>query len=332
MSYVTVKGPTGYGLMSLTWRPTPLSQQQCFDVINYALDQGVTFFNSGEFYGNNDDKVAGLKLLKAYFEKYPENRARMTICVKGSCRLDTMMPDNSKEYLVESVENICSFFPDGKLDLFEPARLDLVHPIEETITNLVSLVNSGKIGGIALSEVSADSIRRAYKVFPHISYVEEEFSMMSTTILHDGVNDACRDLGIPIVAYSPLGRGYLTGTVKSMSDIPQGDIRRYLGRFNSDEILKANFSLVELVGKMAKKKNVTEAQIALAWIRKHNQFPEKYATYIPIPSASTVLRMKENLEVIELTDEEFDELNKGIEGIEVKGWRYNEMAEHFLEV
>ncbi|VEU24159.1 DEKNAAC105407 [Brettanomyces naardenensis] len=325
------QGATGYGLMSLTWRPDPIEPQKFFDAINVALDEGVTFFNSGEFYGPNDDRLLNLELLRDYFKKYPSNRSKMTVSVKGCSNLKTLAPDNSKESIEESVNRISSYFPDGKIDLFEPARMDLVHSVEEVIEALKPFIESGKIGGISLSEVNGDTIRRAYKVYPKISYVEEEFSLMHRAIFQNGVNSVCKEYNIPIVAYSPLGRGYLTGTIKTLEDIPEGDIRRYLGRWSSDDILKANYGLVELVTKVAKRKGCTPGQVALGWIRKHNEFPDKYARIIPIPSAASEPRLRENLTVVGLTDEEFEEINKEVERIDVKGYRYSKEAERFLE-
>ncbi|KAG7893679.1 hypothetical protein KL906_002312 [Ogataea polymorpha] len=327
---VEIKGSTGYGLMSLTWRPQPVSYEQAFATINNALSDGIEFFNAGEFYGNlPNDKHANLELLRAYFAKYPESRSKMVVSVKGCVDLPNP-PDNSPESIAKSIRNIASYFPDGMFDIFEPARQDGKHPIEEVVRSIVPFIEQGVVSGISLSEVSATTVRRAAKLFP-ISCVEVEFSLWSRDILSNGVMDACRDLGIPVIAYSPLGRGYLTGQIKSVDDIPEGDFRRTLDRFSSQEVLENNMSVVKLVEELARQKKCTLAQIALAWIRKHNEFPEKYARVIPIPSSSTPARNHENNTEIPLTDSEFAALNEQLDKIEIRGGRYNAHAADYLE-
>lgn len=329
---VPIKGSTGYGLMSLTMRPQPVPKQRAFDAINEAVELGVKFFNAGEFYGNDDDRLANLELLRDYFAKHPENREKMVVSVKGCVDYKTFVPNNTKENLEKSVEKVISFFPGKTVDIYEPARMDTVHPVEDVMKALIPFVNAKKIRGISLSEVGADTIRRAYKAFPAISCVEVEFSLMQRDILHNGINDACRELGIPIIAYSPLGRGFLTGEIKSVDDIPEGDFRRITGRLGSNAMLNANFPIVEVVLQIAKSKNCTPAQVALAWVRKHNEFPDKYAHIIPIPSGSSPKRVKENMAAVELSDDEFESINKKVAGITIKGSRYNEYAAKYLNV
>ncbi|VEU23220.1 DEKNAAC104355 [Brettanomyces naardenensis] len=323
----TIKGPTGYGLMTLTLRAKPISKQQCFDVINAAVNEGVTFFNTGEFYGGPANPYGNMELFKEYLEKYPENRSKMVISVKGAFSFQTMRPDTSEEGLTRSIDNINKYFDNY---IFEPARMDLIHPVEDVMTNLSKHVGDGKVIGLSLSEVKGSTVRRAHKVYPKLSFIEVEYSIMERGILTNGVNDACRDLKIPIIAYSPLGNGFLTGSIKSLKDFDENDMRRMHGRFSSDELIKENYKIVEVVLKMAEKKNCTPAQIALGWIRKHNEFPEKYAQIIPIPSASSVERLKENLKLVELTDDEFDEINSKIEEIEIKGARMIKAGEKYL--
>ncbi|KAG7824671.1 hypothetical protein KL909_001893 [Ogataea angusta] len=327
---VAIRGNTGYGLMSLTWRPRPVPHDQAFSTINNALADGVEFFNAGEFYGNlPNDKHANLELLRAYFAKYPESRAKMVVSVKGCVDIPNP-PDNSPENIAKSIRNIASYFPDGTFDIFEPARQDGKHSVEEVVRSIVPFIEEGVIRGISLSEVSASTVRRAAKVHP-LSCVEVEFSLWSRDILRNGVMEACRDLGIPVIAYSPLGRGYLTGQIKSVDDIPEGDFRRMLDRFSSQEVLENNRSVVRLAEELARQKKCTAAQIALAWIRKHNEFPEKYARVIPIPSSSTPARNRENNTEIPLTDAEFADLNAKLNRIEIRGGRYNAHAVEYLE-
>ncbi|GME84796.1 unnamed protein product [Ambrosiozyma monospora] len=329
---IPIEGSTGYGLMSLTWTSPDkiIPQEQAFETINNALADGVRFFNSGEFYGTGDPHL-NLKYLRAYFEKYPKNRSKMIISVKGSVDLTTLAPDNSPENIKKSIENIVSYFPNNYIDLFEPARQDLKHSVEDVVKAIIPFIEAGKVGGISLSEVKGETIERANKIYP-ISCVEVEFSMWATEPLTNGTNDVCRKNGVPIIGYSPLGRGFLTGNIKSTADIDKGSILNWFGRFKDDETIKANYSVVELVTEYAKSKGVSNAQIALAWIRKHNDFPEKYARFVPIPSSSNPKRNHENNTVVELTDAEFDAINEKLSKLKFIGSRYTEAAEQFLNV
>lgn len=172
-----------------------------------AIAQGVNFFNGGEFYGPPERN--SLHLLRTYFTKHPEQADNIVISIKGGGVPPGPAPDGSPQNVKRSIDE-CLRILDGKkfLDLFEVSRVDPKTPIETTTQAIGEYVKAGKIGGISLSECSADSIRRAAKVH-EIACVEVEFSLWSTEILHNGVAQTCAELGIPIVAYSPLGRGFL---------------------------------------------------------------------------------------------------------------------------
>lgn len=172
-----------------------------------ALDGGSNFWNGGELYGTPE--LNSLHLLRDYFTKYPDDADKVVISIKGGMKPGALEPDGSRENVQRSI-NECLRVLDGKksLDIFECARVDKKVPIEDTISYIAEFVKAGKLGGISLSEVSAQSIRRAAKVHP-IACVEVEFSLYSTDILHNDIAQACGELGIPIVAYSPLGRGFL---------------------------------------------------------------------------------------------------------------------------
>ncbi|KAH3670757.1 hypothetical protein OGAPHI_001273 [Ogataea philodendri] len=335
-SPVPISGPTGYGLMSLTVRPKPIPYEQAFAAINNAIADGVTFLNGGEFYGinvfNPDPTVEkkpyeNLKLIKAYFEKYPENRSKVTVSIKGC--LGAKGPDCSPEGVKRSIENIASYFPENKFDLFETGRMDHSVSVEDFIKSVIPFIERGTIKGISLSEVNANTIRRAAAVYP-ISCVEVELSLWSTDILFNGVMDTCKELGIPVIAYSPLGRGYLTGSIKSVDDLDKADYRRSFDRFASQEAIDANKSIIDNIAKFAKAKNATLAQIALSWVRSFSEYPEKYPTVIPIPSASTAERNHENNTHIKLSKAEFDELTNLVTNQKIYGGRYAAMFEPHL--
>lgn len=244
--------------------------------------------------------------------------------------LTTYETDNSPESIKTSIENILRIL-DGKkkIDIFQSARVDRKIPIEDAIRTMAEYVKAGKIGGIGLSEASAATIRRAHAVHP-IAAVEVEFSLWATEILQNGVATTCAELGIPIVAYSPLGRGFLTGGIRSIDDIPDGDVRRLLDRFQPESFEK-NLKLVEAINKVATKKGVTPAQLALAWV-KHQSQKNGMPVIIPIPGAVKDERVRENMAHIDVTDEEMAEINTILASIEIVGTRYTQAMEATLFV
>jgi pyridoxine 4-dehydrogenase len=193
----------------LTWRPKPPSQDQAFEAMRTALSLGANAWNGGELYGTPQRN--SLHLLNEYFTKYPKDAEKVVLSIKGGLKAGQMEPDGSKENIDRSIGE-CLKVLDGKkkLDLFECARVDSKVPIEETISYIAEYVKSGKLGGISLSEVNANTIRRAHKTHP-ISAVEVEISLWATEAFENGVAQTCAELGIPIIAYSPLGRGFLVG-------------------------------------------------------------------------------------------------------------------------
>ena len=180
---------------------------QCFKVMKAALNNGATFWNGGQFYGPPDRN--SLQLLDKYFTKYPEDADQIVLSIKGGMDMEKRMPVGDEAGVRRSVDN-CLEVLDGKkkLDLFECARVDPDTPVEETMRVLKTYVDAGQLGGISLSEVSASTIRRAAKV-AKIECVEIELSMFATEAIENGVTETCHELGTPIIAYSPLGRGFL---------------------------------------------------------------------------------------------------------------------------
>ena len=178
-----------------------------------ALEKGSNLWNGGEFYGTQERN--SLHLLNEYFTKFPEDAEQVVLSIKGGMKPGQMMPDGSEENVSRSI-NECLRLLDGKkfLDIFECARVDPNVPIETTVSAIAKYVKQGKIGGISLSECNAQTIRRASKVHK-ISAVEVEFSLWATDILTNDVASTCAELDIPIVAYSPLGRGFLVCHITS---------------------------------------------------------------------------------------------------------------------
>ncbi|KAI9835815.1 MAG: Pyridoxine 4-dehydrogenase [Sclerophora amabilis] len=320
-------GTTAFGLMNLTWRPQQTPDEQAFAAMDRAISLGAIFWFGAEFYGQPDPTL-NLHLLRRYFTSRPQNADKVVLCIKGGADITTKKPKGSPTDVKASVDH-CNQILGGtkKIDVFSCARVDKTVPFEETISALAEYVKQGKIGGIGLSESSADTIRRASKVHP-ISNVEVEFSLWATEILENGVAEACKEHGIPVTAYAPLGRGFLTGQIRSPSDIPEGDIRHHLDRFQPENFDK-NFDLVDAVQKVAEKKGVTNSQLALAWVKAHSG-KGSMPTIIPIPGATRESQVAENCVDISLSEQEKTELDKMVASVVVKGLRYNAMMEGSL--
>lgn len=281
-----------------------------------SLAAGANFWNAGEFYGTPE--LNSLTLLNAYFTKYPEDASKVVLSVKGG--LHNMHPDGSPENVKRSIGN-CLRLLDGKkkIDIFECARVDKNTPIEVTLKALEEHVKNGDIGGIALSEVSAATIERAVKVTKIVA-VEVEFSLWSLDPLSNGVAAACAKNDIPLVAYSPIGRGMLTGEIQSRKDMPEGDMRLHYPRF-SEENFPKNLELVKDLQEIAKEKGCTSAQLAIAWVKQQSK-KDGNPVIIPIPGATTVPRVQENSTDIQLDSAELAKISKVLDSFEVKGDRY----------
>ena len=283
-----------------------------------ALKSGANFWNGGELYG--PPHANSLQLLNRYFTKYPEDADKVVISIKGSVSRTKRGPDNSEENIRRSIDE-CLKVLDGKkfLDLFEPARQDPNVPLEETMNAMARYIKEGKLGGISLSEVTEEQIRNAAKLHK-ISAVDVEMSLQTPDVLNNGVAKTCAELDIPLVAYSPLGRGLLTATFSKPEDIDKGDIRHHLPRFQPGNMEK-NAAMGLEVQKVAKGKGCTPAQVALAWVRSYSG-KEGFGTIIPIPGSTTEERTIENGIKVTLSDEELKELEEIIQKTIVTGSRY----------
>jgi len=318
-------GSTGYGLMSLTWRPNPQPIEESLKAMKTAIEVGNVFWNGGEFYGTPE--YNSLHLLNKYFTKYPEDASKVVLSIKGAVK--DMHPDGSPEGIKRSVEN-CLKLLDGKksIDIFEPARVDKNTPIETTLKALEEYVKAGKIGGISLSEVSAATIHRAVKVTKIVA-VEVELSLWSLDILNNGVAAACAEHNIPVVAYSPIGRGMLTGEIQKLDDIQDRFFLTTIPKFQPGNFEK-NLELVRKLQEFASKKGCTPAQLAISWVRhlsKKNGNPE----IIPIPGTTTPERIRENAKDVGLTSSESEAIDSILKSFTVQGGRYGGPAAAHIE-
>ncbi|SCU88716.1 LADA_0E11694g1_1 [Lachancea dasiensis] len=317
---------SGYGLMGLT-APQLTARDQAFGALDKAieLNRAPVLLNVGEFYGPD---FRNLHLARDYFAARPGAREKTIVSCKGCIDAKTLTPTGDRASVVKSVENCLREFG-GPIDVFEPARIDSKlagsEPFAaETFDTLVEFIENGKIGAISLSEVTEEQIRAIdAKYHKYIVCVEVELSLFSPHILSDGVADACNELGLPILCYSPLCRGLLTGAVKSTEDVRDGSFQKRLKKFNGDalthNLLLPQFLTQEIVAK--RQDGVTLPQVALAWVRSWNtKYPK--TNFIPLPGGSSAKRVEENLTEKHLNQQELDKINSFIKEFVVVGDRY----------
>jgi len=223
--------------------------------------------------------------------------------------------DGSPQNVRRACEGSLKRLGTGYVDLFYQHRVDPSVPIEETVGAMAELVDEGKVRHLGLSEASPETIRRAHATHP-ITAVQSEYSLWTRDV-EGGVLDTLRELGIGFVAYSPLGRGFLTGQIRSMSDLPEDDWRRTNPRFQ-EEALQENLQLADRVRELAADRGVTPAQLALAWVMA------KGDDIVPIPGTKSPGRLEENAAAVhvELSPPDMEELDDAISADSVSGNRY----------
>lgn len=317
-----VVAKVAHGLMMMTWTPTPVSDEEAFAAIKAGVDSlppgAKLILNSAEFYGHGLS-TANLELVARFFEKYPDYADRTFLSVKGGMLPGRIVSDGSRENLRRSVDAILKALRGTKrLDLFEPARRDSNYEIEQYAESLNEMVKEGKFDHIGLSEVSAETIRRAHKVMP-VAAVEIEVSLQAYEQQTKDVIATCKELSIAVIAYSPLGRGLLTGHIKSRLDLDEGDFRRSLSRFQ-DENIGHNLQLVDSLASIATRKGITLAQLCIAWVGALGDH------VIALPGSSNAKRTLENLVAgdVELSAEDLAEIAQLLEKYPRKGGRYRD--------
>jgi aryl-alcohol dehydrogenase-like predicted oxidoreductase len=228
--------------------------------------------------------------------------------------------DGRPEYVKAACEASLQRLGLEYVDLYYQHRVDLDVPIEETVGAMAELVREGKVRAIGVSEASAETLRRAHRVHP-ISYVQNEWSLWSRDLEENGQLEAARECGAKIVAYSPLGRGFLTGRFKSPADFEESDMRRSSPRFTGDNFHK-NLELVQHVKRIAHSKGCTPSQVALAWLLVQGN------DVVPIPGTKRVKYLEENVAAqdVVLSPDELADLNAVFPPRVAKGERYSDMS------
>lgn len=310
----------GLGLMGLSAFYDNSSSDDPLLVIKKAYDIGCRFWDTADVYSRPCTHGDNEKLVAAAMKKYDIPRKDLFICTKfaGSFTETGMTingsPDYAKLALDRSLKNLELDF----VDLYYLHRVDPNVPIEESAKALEELRKAGKTRYIGISECTADQLRRACKV-AKIDAVQREYSLFDTTAEESGLYDACQELGVAFVAYSPLSRGFLSGTIKSPDDFSEKDFRRFLPRF-SPENFGYNLHLVNKITEIAKMKGIMPAQLALAWtIHKGT---------LPIPGTTKIKRLEENFEAgrVNISEEELNAITDILNQFTIHGDRYPDAA------
>ncbi|CAB5359156.1 unnamed protein product [Rhizophagus irregularis] len=280
----------GLGCMNMSSLYGAADEQENIKILNRAIELGCTFWDTADMYGLGDNEILLSKVLK-------EHRNEVFLCTKFAFLQENgeIKVSGKPEYVRQACENSLKRLGIDYIDLYYQHRVDPNTPIEDTVGALAELVKEGKVKYIGLSECSAETLRRAYKVHP-IAAVQTEYSPWTLDIEKNGVLEACRELGVTMVAYSPLGRGFLTGKFKSIDDFEPNDFRRTVPRFQ-------------------------------AWVIGQGE------NFVTIPGTKRLKYLEENFEArnIHLSPEELSEIRKIIDSIEIAGERYDENIAKFTD-
>ena len=301
----------GLGCMGMSFAYHPVEEVECLKVLDRAFEWGVTFWDTAESYGPFKNEELLAKALQG-------RRDKVVLATKVAWKEGKAGPDNldgSPSAIQKAVEGCLARLKTPVIDLLYLHRADPKVPIEETVGAMARLVNQGKVRYIGLSEVGPNTIRRAHAVHP-LSCLQSEYSLWETS-LEEKVLPVLRELGIGLVPFSPVGRGFLSGAIKHYEDLGPNDMRRNLPRFQGENF-KENIKLVEEVTKLAKTKGATASQAALAWLLQRGE------DIVPIPGTTKVEHLEENVGALDIrfTVEDFKGIDAILEKFQVSGERY----------
>jgi aryl-alcohol dehydrogenase-like predicted oxidoreductase len=305
----------GLGCMGLNFSyGHSLSKEESIKLIRQAVELGVTFFDTAEIYGPfTNEEIVG--------EALKPMRHQVVIATKFGFVIDpktgkyTSM-DSRPQHIREVCDASLKRLGVEVIDLFYQHRVDLNVPIEDVAGAVKALIAEGKVKHFGLSEPGAQTVRRAHAVQP-ITALQNEYSLWTRGPETNGILDVCEELGIGLVCYSPLGKGFLTGAMTKDTKFGDNDFRKNLPRF-TPEAMEKNQALIGLLKRIADEKKATPAQIALAWLLAQNPW------IVPIPGTTKLHRLEENLGAanIKLTLQDLAEIKRAAAEIHVEGERY----------
>ncbi len=291
-------------------------EAEAIATIHRFLELGGNFLDTADLYGPLENERLVAKAIKG-------NRDIYIIATKFGYEIDdneqlTWRINGSKEYVKKAVERSLKNLGTDHIDLYYLHRLDPDTPIEETVGAMGDLVKEGKVGYVGLSEVSAETIKKAHQIYP-LTAVQTEYSLFERSVEEAGITDTLRELGIGFVAYSPLGRGFLSGDIQSPDDFPADDFRKSIPKFQGEQFYK-NIELVNEIKKLAEQKAITTIQLALAWVISKG--------FLPIPGTKRRKYLEQNIEAttISLTSEELKQLEAIMPLGTITGDRYDAMG------
>jgi aryl-alcohol dehydrogenase-like predicted oxidoreductase len=304
----------GYGAMGLSHGYGPATdKQRAIDLVRAAAERGVTFFDTAQIYGAENEEIVG--------EALEPFRDQVVIATKFGFELgrsdDQQVLNSRPQHIRQVTEGSLKRLRVEAIDLYYQHRVDPDVPIEDVAGTVRDLIEEGKVKHFGLSEVGVQTIRRAHAVQP-VAALQSEYSLWWREP-EEEILPTLEELGIGFVAFSPLGKGFLTGAIDENTSFDSSDFRNAVPRF-SEENRKANQSLVEVLGRLADQKRATRAQIAIAWLLAQKPW------IVPIPGTTKLHRLEENIGAagVELTSDDLRDIESAVSQVTVHGARYPE--------
>lgn len=308
----------GLGCMGMSFAyGTPPDRNEMIKLLRSAVEMGVTFFDTAEAYGPfTNEELVGEALLPFKGKVVIATKFGFKIGPKGEQTGQDSRPEHIREVAEASLKRLKI----DVIDLFYQHRVDTNVPIEDVAGTVKDLIKEGKVKHFGMSEAGVQTIRRAHRVQP-IAALQSEYSLWWRRP-EEEIIPTLEELGIGFVPFSPLGKGFLTGKINENTQFEKSDFRNIVPRF-TQEARKANQALVDLLGKIAGEKNITPAQIALAWLLAQKPW------IVPIPGTTKLNRLQENIGAaeVELTSSDLSKIDSALSEIKVQGERYPEELE-----